>query len=193
MGKVVKITNPEILPAINHKLVEEALAEIRKAGQNATTAYLHLADTISKWHKRKEWNEVERTLISQQIISDSVLKKLILIGSNSVLMDRKNWTKLPLGYNHLYPFTQIAPDKLVELIDDGKIHNGLSVKESNELKEKHRAKKAPAERNASFITYTIKIKVSADTKNIKSQVKAQFNALKNHIQNLDETAVVELL
>lgn len=193
MEKVTKITNAEILPAINHKLVEEALAEIRIAGQNATTAYLHLADTIVKWNASKEWNEIERTLISQQIISDSVLKKLILIGSNSVLMDKKNWTKLPLGYNHLYPFTQIAPEKLVKLIDDGKIHNGLSVKESNELKDQHRAKKAPAQRNASTLNYTIKIKVSANTKNIKSQVKAQFNTLKSQIQNLDETAVVELL
>jgi hypothetical protein len=193
MGKVVKITNPEILPAIDHKLVEEALTEIRSAGQNATTAYLHLADTIAKWNARKEWGEIERTLISQQVISDSVLKKLILIGSNSVLMDKKNWTKLPLGYNHLYPFTQIAPDKLVELIDEGKIHNGLSVKESNELKEQHRAKRAPALRNASTLNYTIKIKVSTEVKNIKSQIKSQFNTLKNHIQQLDETAVIELL
>ncbi len=193
MGKVVKITNPEILPAINHKLVNEALAEIRKAGQNATTAYLHLADTIAKWNASKEWNEIERTLISEQIISDSVLKKLILIGSNSVLMNKKNWTKLPLGYNHLYPFTQIATDKLVELIDEGKIHNGLSVKESNELKDQYRFKKAPAPRNSSTLTYTIKIKVSAGTKNIKSQVREQFNAMKNHIQELDESAVVELM
>jgi hypothetical protein len=193
MGKVVKITNPEILPAIDHQLVSKALAEIRNAGQNATTAYLHLADTIAKWNASKEWNEIERTLISQQIISDSVLKKLILIGSNSVLMDKKNWTKLPLGYNHLYPFTQIAPDKLVELIDDGKIHNGLSVKESNELKERHRVKKSPAQRNTKTLNYTIKIKVSADAKNIKSQVKTQFNVLKNHIKELDESAVIELL
>lgn len=193
MGKAVKISNQEILPAVDRKVVAQAIADIREAGQNATTAYLHLADTIAKWNANKEWNEIERILVDEQIVSDSVLKKLILIGSNSVLMDKRNWTKLPLGYNHLYPFTQIAPDKLLELIDNGKIHNGLSVKESNELKEKHRTKKAPAQRNAKTLNYTIKIKVSAETKNIKSQVKAQFNALKNHIQNLDETAFVELL
>jgi hypothetical protein len=193
MGKVVKVTNLEVLPAVDHKLVAQAIDDIRNAGLNATTAYLHLADTIVKWNASKEWNEIERILISEQILSDSVLKKLMLIGSNPVLMDRKNWTKLPLGYNHLYPFTQIEPNKLTELIEAGKIHNGLSVKESNELKEQYRAKKAPSTRVPKTLNYTIKIKVSADVKNIKSQVKSQFNALKSQIQELDKSATVEML
>jgi hypothetical protein len=193
MGKVVKIEASEILPAVNHELVGQAIDDIRNAGLNATTAYLHLADTIAKWNASKEWIEIERILISEEILSDSVLKKLMLIGSNPVLMDRKNWTKLPLGYNHLYPFTQIAPSKLTELIEAGKIHNGLSIKESNELKEQFRAKKAPSARVPKTLNYTIKIKVSADSKNIKSKIKAQFNTLKNQIQELDESAIVELL
>jgi hypothetical protein len=192
MVKIARVTNTEILPAIDHKVVAQALTEIRNAGQNATTAYLHLADTIVKWNANKDWNEIERTLISEQILSDSVLKKLMLIGSNSVLMDRKNWTKLPLGYNHLYPFTQISQDKLEKLIVDGTIHNGLSVKESNELKEQFRTKKAPVTKNNNRITITIKIKLSVDIKNIKTKFNTKFDAFKNEIHQLDATAEVEL-
>jgi hypothetical protein len=193
MGKVVKIEASEILPAIDHKVVADAITDIRNAGQDATTAYLKLADTIAKWNANKQWNEIERILILEKIVSDSVLKKLILIGSNKVLMDKRNWTKLPIGYNHLYPFTQIAPEKLVDLIDRGTIHNGLSIKESTELKDKHRQKKEPAPRKTKNLTFTIKIKVSSDVKNIKSQVRAQFNAMKTQIQELDKTAIVEMM
>lgn len=193
MGKVVKIQTSEILPKVDVPLVRRAIADIKNAGQDATTAYLRLANTIAKWQRNKEWNEIERVLISQNIVSDSVLKKLILIGSNPVLMDESNWTKLPIGYNHLYPFTQIAPEKLTELIEDGEIHNGLSVKESNELKDKFRHKKEPAPRTPKIIHFSVKIKISADKKNAQSLVKSHIAKLKSELQKLDKSSVVELL
>jgi hypothetical protein len=192
MGKVLKIETTEILPRIDQKLVAEAIKEIRNAGQNATTAYLQLARTIRNWRDKKEWDEIEEILLSKQLVSDSVLKKLILIGSNPVLMDESNWAKLPIGYNHLYPFTQIEPDKLTELIEDGKIHNGLSVKESNELKDRHRTKKKPSQRTPKSVQFTIKIKLSSNTKGVQTLLKSQVYKLKVELGKLDKSSVVEL-
>lgn len=192
MGKVAKIETSEVLPKVDTALVKEAIAEIKNAGQDATTAFLRLANSIAKWQRNKQWNEIERVLISENIVSDSVLKKLLLIGANPVLMDETNWKKLPIGYNHLYPFTQIVPEKLTELIDHGEIHNGLSVKESNELKDRYRLRKEPATRTPKTVQFTIKIKMSADTKNLQSSVKSQFSALKNQLQKIDASAIVEL-
>jgi len=193
MGKVAKIETTEILPRINHKVVADAIREIRSAGQNATNSFLHLVKTISNWRDKKEWNAIEQILISKQILSDSVLKKLILIGSNPVLMNESNWTKLPIGYNHLYPFTQIEPEKLTELIEDGKIHNGLSVKESNELKEMFRAKKTPAPRTQNSVQFTIKIKSSSNTKSVQALLKSQVYKLKVELQKIDKTVFIELM
>ncbi len=192
MGKVTKIETSEVLPKIDGALVKRAIKEITDAGQEATTAYLRLADKIAKWHRDKHWNEIERILVTEKIVSDSVLKKLILIGSNPVLMDQSHWSKLPIGYNHLYPFTQIAPEKLTELIDDGRIHNGLSVKESNELKDKFRHKKEPAPRTPKTVQFKITIKASANTNNVQSLVKKQFSSLRNHVLKLDKSASIEL-
>lgn len=192
MGKVAKIETSEVLPKVDAAVVKQAIADIKKAGQDATTAFLRLANTIAKWQRNKEWNEIERVLISESIVSDSVLKKLLLIGANPVLMDETNWKKLPIGYNHLYPFTQIAPEKLTELIDHGEIHSGLSVKESNELKDRFRLRKEPAPRTPKPSQFTIKIKVSSDVKNVQSIIKSQIATLKNQLQKLDKAAVVEL-
>lgn len=192
MEKKTQIQVNEILPPAENKTVLDAVTEIRNASTDASTAVLRLAKTLQKWNARKEWNEIEAKLDKEQIISESVRKKLMRIGSNTVLMNEENWDKLPIGYNQLYPLTQIEDDRLVKLIQSDKVHNGLTVEESNQLKNNNRAKKEPQQRKTKVIHYTIKIKVSSDVKNIKSSVKSYFSEFKKHISEVDENAVVEL-
>ncbi len=189
MTDVVKIANAELLPPLN-KVVSEAINEIRSASSEASVAILRLAQTLYKWSVKKEWEVIEDILDKEKIIHSSVRKRLVSIGSNAVLMKEQHWSRLPHGYHHLYPLTQIDEPRLEKLIESEKIHSGMTVNESNELKNKFRKKKAPAPRQSKYLYFTIKIKVSSEVKSVQSAIKSHFNDMKRTVKEYDSEAVV---
>jgi len=192
MNQVKKVQVDEILPATKNNVVQVAVNEIRNASSDARTAVLKLAKTLQKWNAKKEWGQIEKILDKDKIVSESVRKKLMRIGSNPILMNEDYWDKLPIGYSQLYPLTQIDENELVKLIEKKQVHDGLTVEKSNELKNKHRTKTEPAQRKTKFLHYTIKIKVSSEAKNINSVVKTQFNEFKKTIKEHDKNAIIEM-
>ena len=190
-NEVIKLANIEILPPLNN-VVAEAINEIRNASSEASTAILRLAQTLYKWSIKKEWEKIESILDKEKIIHISVRKRLISIGSNAVLMNEHHWNRLPHGYHHLYPLTQIDESRLEKLIESDKIYIGMTVNESNELKNKFRKKKAPAPRKSKYLNFTIKIKVSSEGRGTQSAIKSLFADMKRAIKEYDSQAVVEM-
>lgn len=191
MTDVIKMTNAELLPPLS-KVVSDAVKEIRNASSDASTAILRLAQTLYKWSVKKEWDAIEDILDKERIVHSSVRKRLISIGSNAVLMNEQHWNRLPHGYHHLYPLTQIDEPKLEKLIESEKIYSGMTVNDSNELKNKFRKKKAPAPRKSKNLNFTIKIKVSSEGRVTQSAIKSLFADMKRAIKEYDSQAVVEM-
>lgn len=193
MSKVKKIEVTEVLPPLDTGAIATAIKEIKDAYRESSASILRLADAVYRWSNHKDWAAIEKQLDEKRVIGESLRKKLLRIGANAILMKEEHWEKLPSGYQHLYPLTQIEPATLEKLIEEGAVYQGMTVEESNLLKNEYRAKKPPAERKAKTLTFTIRIKISAETKNIKSEMKSQVSALKKHLYALDESAVIELL
>ena len=191
MTDVIKVTNSELLPP-QDKVISDAIKEIRNASSEASTAILRLSQTLFKWSVKKEWEAIENILDKEKIIHSSVRKRLISIGSNAVLMNENHWKQLPHGYHHLYPLTQIEETKLEKLIETEKIYSGMTVNESNELKNKFRKKKAPAQRQSKYLHFTIKIKVSSDMRGVQSAIKSHFNELKQTVKKYDPNAEIAM-
>jgi hypothetical protein len=191
-NEVIKIENIEILSPLNSAVLN-AINEIRDASAEASTAILLLAKTLHKWSTKKVWSEIESILDKEKIIHISVRKRLIKIGSNAVLMNEQHWNRLPHGYHHLYPLTQIDESRLEKLIESDKIYIGMTVNESNEIKNKFRRKKAPAPRKSKYLNFTIKIKVSSDKKGIQTVINSEFNKMKKTVKKYDSDAIIEMV
>jgi len=192
MAKMTNVQNTEILDKVNSEQVRLAVAEIKSAASSASKAILHLADVLYKWSNKSDWVEIERRLTAERIFDMSIVKRIILIGSNGVLMKKEYWDRLPSGYHHLYPLTQIDDDRLVSLIKQEKIHGGMTVKDSNILKDRFRVKSPPKPRTPKYVNYTIKIKVFSTSGKMNSTINAEFKRIKKNIESVDPSAIIEL-
>jgi hypothetical protein len=91
----------------------------------------------------------------------------------------------------LYPLSQIKPEKLQQLVQKGKVHAGLTVEESNELKTQFAERKIASgrTRTPTTQTYPIKFTVSLEIPSVKSQVKSAISEFKQQILTIDPDAV----
>ena len=92
MAKMTNVQNTEILDKVNSEQVRLAVAEIKSAASSASKAILHLADVLYKWSNKSDWVEIERRLTAERIFDMSIVKRIILIGSNGVLMKKEYCT-----------------------------------------------------------------------------------------------------
>jgi hypothetical protein len=151
---------------------------------------LRLAKTLYEWAQRKEWNDIEQELERNRIVTDSVRKKLMRIGAHAILMNETHWTKLPLGYNAVYNLSLIEAPDLTKLIKSNKVHPGLTIAETANLKDTYRSKPAPAPRKTKRLTYTLKITVAADISGIDKAVKSHIRAMEKAIKSIDRNATI---
>lgn len=191
MAEVTKAQVTEVQDANIETNLRKAIAEIKEKVANASHAVLELADTLYKWKQTTAWGEIERELEDRNIVKESVRKKLVAIAQNKTLMKQDLWDNLPIGYNHLYPLSQIKPEKLQQLVQKGKIHAGLTVEESNELKSKFAEKKSSSSRTRTPTTqtYQLKFTVSLEIPSVRSQVKSAIAEFKEHIKTIDPDVV----
>jgi len=191
MAEVTKAQVTEVQDANIQTELRKAIAEIKEKVANASHAVLELADTLYKWKQTTAWGEIERQLEDQNIVKESVRKKLVAIAQNKTLMKQDLWDNLPIGYNHLYPLSQIKPDKLQQLVEKGKVHSGLTVEESNNLKSQFTNKKPSSGRTRAPTkqTYPLKFTVSLEIPSVRSQVKSAITEFKEHIYSIDPDAV----
>jgi hypothetical protein len=179
------------LPALTadaKSVVANALADIKQSVQKTANAILDLAEILYKYSLKKEWYFIREELVNSNTFSDSVLKKLLPIGQNKILTDKKHREQLPFGYNHLYPLTQIQNDTLEKLIDKGDVHIGLTVEEANRLKVEY-AESAPSSNKTKSatqdtITYTVKFKISKK-RVVQSQVNDALNIFRKKLEKID--------
>lgn len=180
------------LTADNKTVIANALADIKQSVQKTANAIIDLAEILYKYSLKKEWHFIREELINSNTFSDSVLKKLLPIGQNKILTDKKHREQLPFGYNHLYPLTQIQNDTLARLIDKGDVHIGLTVEEANRLKVEY-AESAPSSNKTKLViqdslTYTVKFKISKK-RVIQSQVNDALNLFKKRLEKIDPAVI----
>lgn len=190
MSDAVKVGVTEVLDAPSKHKVKEAVEDIAQKVKDASHAVLELASTLYQWKQTPEWDEIVRQLDDQNILKESVLKKLLPIGNNKFLMETNRWDRLPPGYNHLYPLTQIETKKLELLYEKGQIHPGLTVDQANELKKKFALKKVKKPKTASSIKISrvIKFKVSSDISKVEAKIKSAVNDFQNALMKIDGDA-----
>lgn len=116
--------------------VSKALVNIRESMQKTADAIVDLAVMLYDYSLGREWRYIRETLVNENILSDSVLKKLVPIGQNNVLKNAKYRSRIPFGYNHLYPLTQLEEKRLERLIGERTVHQGLTVEEATRIKGK---------------------------------------------------------
>lgn len=191
MPQIIKAEVTEIQDSKSQDTIRQALDEIAQRVREASHAVLQLAETLHEWKKKStQWDEIVRQLDEQNILKESVLKKLLPIGNNKFLMEKRHWESLPPGYNHLYPLTQIETKKLEVLYQKGEIHAGLTVDQANELKKKFALKKIQKtkSRSSANISRIIKFKVSSDIPKVETKIKTAIKSFHDAIMKIDEDA-----
>lgn len=189
---MAETTTQTALTADSRAVVMDALVDIKQSVQKTANAIIDLAEVLFKYSTKKEWHFIREELISSNTFSDSVLKKLLPIGQNKVLTDKKHREQLPFGYNHLYPLTQIRNDTLEKLIDKGDVHTGLTVEEANRLKVEYSESASSSNKTKSAtqdtITYTVKFKISKK-RVVQSQVNDALNIFRRKLEKIDSEVI----
>ena len=95
---------------------------------------------LDKTKEGKEvWKKV-RTKLNENGLKDPTIDKLVVIGKNKVLQDKKYLKQLPASYNMLYELTTLSDDDAVlkQKLEDGDIDQNITIKGVQNLKEKTR-------------------------------------------------------
>ena len=172
--------------------VSKALINIRESMQKTADAIVDLAVMLYEYSLGREWRYIRETLVNENILSDSVLKKLVPIGQNNVLKNPKYRTHIPFGYNHLYPLTQLDEKKLERLIVDGTVHQGLTVEEATRIKDQYQGKiggKAPSQTD-DFISVVVTVRMK-NTKTAKSKLNSLVRDLEHSLRDVDPDVVIK--
>jgi hypothetical protein len=171
--------------------VTKALHEIKKAVVDTANAMLAMTNVLYQYSITNDWAEIKEQLISNSILGESTIKKLLAIAQNPALMQKNNWELLPPSYNNLHQLSQIDPTKLNSLIKKGEIYAGMTIIEASQLKEQFggkRLKKKTAPKQSTTLQFTVKFKVDGDIKGINSKINSELKKFKSIIEQLDPEA-----
>ena len=172
--------------------VKTALEDIKEAYRDVQTAYYKFCKVIQNYQRQAIWSEIRPQLIKQEILGEETIRKLESIAQHPHLMNTKNWSFLPNGYNHLVTLTAIK-DKLKWEKALEKIYPSMSIKEANELKEKYGTKSDPKKKTNSKsktidrLTYVLQFDCS-NKRDIKTKIKSAEEEFIKKIKRIDPTA-----
>jgi len=173
----MKSQESAVIPA---NRVEEGFEAIRVSCGKVRESFFELAGRLAHWSKQAEWIDIKDRLVSQQIISESMIKKLMVIGKNKTLMDPAHRKFLPQPSYGNYYLGGIEPKSLQTLFDKGKIHPDLSMEDCRALKEEtmqHRS--SLTNRVSSISDWTISIKMNKQQGKVRQMESEVTDALKH--------------
>ena len=167
--------------------VNKIVNEVLDAWKKTTETWLAIGKSLSEYQLdrteegKEVWKGVQTKLI-QNGLGKSTIDKLVVIGKNKILQNKKYLKKLPASYDKLYEITTlpVSDDVLKQKLEDGEINHDITTKEIQILKEELRIDaKGP----------TIKQKVvKLDGKNKKTMIEIQMTQtyLANNLQDINE-------
>ena len=167
--------------------VNKIVNEVLDAWKKTTETWLAIGKSLSEYQldRTEEGKEVWKgvqTKLNQSGLGKSTIDKLVVIGKNKILQNKKYLKQLPASYDKLYEITTlpVSDDVLKQKLEDGEINHDITTKEIQILKEELRIDSKGS---------TIKQKVvKLDGKNKKTMIEIQMTQtyLANNLQDINE-------
>ena len=167
--------------------VSKIVNEVLDAWKKTTETWLGIGKSLSEYQldrteEGKEiWKGVQTKLI-QNGLGKSTIDKLVVIGKNKILQNKKYIKQLPASYDKLYEITTlpVSDDVLKQKLEDGEINHDITTKEIQTLKDELRI-----DSKGSTIQKRV---VKLDSKNKKTMIEIQMTQtyLANNLQDINE-------
>jgi len=167
--------------------VSKIVNEVLDAWKKTTETWLGIGKSLSEYQldrtqEGKEiWKGVQTKLV-QNGLGKSTIDKLVVIGKNKILQNKKYIKQLPASYDKLYEITTlpVSDDVLKQKLEDGEINHDITTKEIQTLKEELRI-----DSKGSTIQ---KKEVKLDSKNKRTMIEIQMTQtyLANNLQDINE-------
>lgn len=167
--------------------VNKIVNEVLDAWKKTTETWLAIGKSLSEYQldRTEEGKEVWKgvqTKLNQSGLGKSTIDKLVVIGKNKILQNKKYLKQLPASYDKLYEITTlpVSDDVLKQKLEDGEINHDITTKEIQILKEELRIDSKGT---------TIKQKIiKLDSKNKKTMIEIQMTQtyLANNLQDINE-------
>jgi hypothetical protein len=167
--------------------VSKIVNEVLDAWKKTTETWLGIGKSLSEYQldRTEEGKEVWKgvqTKLTQNGLGKSTIDKLVVIGKNKILQNKKYLKQLPASYDKLYSLTtiEISDEVFKQKLENGEINTDITTKEIQILKEEHRI-----DFNGSTINQKI---VKLDSKNKKTMIEIQMTQtyLANNLQDINE-------
>jgi hypothetical protein len=167
--------------------VNKIVNEVLDAWKKTTETWLGIGKSLSEYQldrteEGKEiWKGVQTKLV-QNGLGKSTIDKLVVIGKNKILQNKKYIKQLPASYDKLYEITTlpVSDDVLKQKLEDGEINHDITTKEIQTLKEELRidSKGSPIQKRV----------VKLDSKNKRTMIEIQMTQtyLANNLQDINE-------
>jgi len=166
--------------------VSKIVNEVLDAWKKTTETWLGIGKSLSEYQldrteEGKEiWKGVQTKLV-QNGLGKSTIDKLVVIGKNKILQNKKYIKQLPASYDKLYEITTlpVSDDVLKQKLEDGEINHDITTKEIQTLKEELRI-----DSKGSTIQ---KKEVKLDSKNKRTMIEIQMTQtyLANNLQDIN--------
>jgi len=166
--------------------VNKIVNEVLDAWKKTTETWLGIGKSLSEYQldrteEGKEiWKGVQTKLV-QNGLGKSTIDKLVVIGKNKILQNKKYIKQLPASYDKLYEITTlpVSDDVLKQKLEDGEINHDITTKEIQTLKEELRI-----DSKGSTIQ---KKEVKLDSKNKRTMIEIQMTQtyLANNLQDIN--------
>jgi len=166
--------------------VSKIVNEVLDAWKKTTETWLGIGKSLSEYQldrtqEGKEiWKGVQTKLV-QNGLGKSTIDKLVVIGKNKILQNKKYIKQLPASYDKLYEITTlpVSDDVLKQKLEDGEINHDITTKEIQTLKEELRI-----DSKGSTIQKRV---VKLDSKNKKTMIEIQMTQtyLANNLQDIN--------
>ena len=167
--------------------VSKIVNEVLDAWKKTTETWLGIGKSLSEYQldrteEGKEiWKGVQTKLV-QNGLGKSTIDKLVVIGKNKILQNKKYIKQLPASYDKLYEITTlpVSDDVLKQKLEDGEINHDITTKEIQTLKEELRI-----DSKGSTIQKRV---VKLDSKNKRTMIEIQMTQtyLANNLQDINE-------
>jgi len=167
--------------------VNKIVNEVLDAWKKTTETWLAIGKSLSEYQLdrteegKEVWKGVQTKLI-QNGLGKSTIDKLVVIGKNKILQNKKYLKQLPASYDKLYEITTlpVSDDVLKQKLEDGEINHDITTKEIQILKEELRI-----DSKGSIIKKRV---VKLDSKNKKTMIEIQMTQtyLANNLQEINE-------
>lgn len=167
--------------------VNKIVNEVLDAWKKTTETWLGIGKSLSEYQldRTEEGKEVWKgvqTKLNQSGLGKSTIDKLVVIGKNKILQNKKYLKQLPASYDKLYEITTlpVSDDVLKQKLEDGEINHDITTKEIQILKEELRI-----DSKGSIIKKRV---VKLDSKNKRTMIEIQMTQtyLANNLQDINE-------